>query len=64
MVIMWSTMDETTESTVKYLLNGEQFKAVGDAHLFIDGGKKQHKQYIHKVCFFFVRTLLVCENKK
>lgn len=42
-------MDETDESVVKYSLNGEQHSANGDSQLFIDGGKKQHRQYIHKV---------------
>lgn len=44
-------MDATNESIVKYSLDGVQFKAVGDSHLFVDGGEKQHRQYIHKVCF-------------
>lgn len=42
-------MDEVQGSIVKYALNGEQFQAAGDSHLFVDGGKEKHQQYIHKV---------------
>lgn len=52
-VVIWSTMDKTDESIVKYSLNGSEFKAKGDSHLFVDGGKKQHRQYIHKVCVIY-----------
>lgn len=48
-VVMWSTMDETNESTVKYFLNDEQYEAKGQSHIFVDGGKAKHQQYIHKV---------------
>lgn len=48
-MVVWSTMDETEESIVKYSLNGVQSKAEGVSKLFIDGGKKQHKQHIHTV---------------
>lgn len=48
---MWSTMDKTEESVVKYSLNGERFMATGASLLFVDGGKKKHQQYIHKVLF-------------
>lgn len=46
---MWSTMDETKESIVKYFLNDDQFEAKGHSHTFVDGGESKHKQYIHKV---------------
>lgn len=49
-VVMWSTMDETKESIVKYFLNDEQFESKGHSKLFVDGGDKKHQQYIHKVC--------------
>lgn len=46
---MWSTMNKTEESIVKYFSEDNQFEAKGHSHLFTDAGKLKHQQYIHKV---------------
>lgn len=47
--VTWSTVDDT-ESIVEYGINGFELTATGgQSTKFIDGGKKQNTQYIHKV---------------
>lgn len=48
-VVTWSTKDNTEESIVEYGIGGLVLKAEGNSTLFVDGGKKKHKQYIHRV---------------
>lgn len=69
MVITWSTMDNTNESIVEYNLDVDLFQAKGIWNLIVDGGKKKHHQFIHKVCvihlslffiiFFFVQLIAI-----
>lgn len=47
-VVTWSTMNQTQESIVEYGINGLILQAVGVSEAFIDGGPKQHTQYIHR----------------
>lgn len=49
MVITWSTMDSTNESIVEYNLDDDVYQSKGIWNLFVDGGKKKHHQFIHKV---------------
>lgn len=49
MVIVWSTIDDANGTFVQYSLNDDQFEAVGEASLFVDGGHEKHQQFIHKV---------------
>ncbi|XP_011256652.1 acid phosphatase type 7 [Camponotus floridanus] len=48
-VVTWSTKSDTKESIVEYGIGGFVLRAEGNSTLFIDGGKKKQKQYIHKV---------------
>lgn len=48
-VVTWSTMNETKESIVEYGINGLILRAFGVSEAFVDGGPKQHTQYIHRV---------------
>ncbi|XP_039959166.1 acid phosphatase type 7 isoform X1 [Bactrocera neohumeralis] len=52
-VVTWSTGDATNQSVVLYGENYADAKRLvnvtGDARRFVDGGKKQHSQYVHKV---------------
>lgn len=48
-VVTWSTMDDSAESTVEYGINGFALTAQGESEKFVDGGAAQHSQYIHKV---------------
>lgn len=50
MVIVWSTMDDTSESIVEYFLDDQKYQAKGQSKLFVDDGDKKHQQYIHTVC--------------
>ncbi|XP_046431137.1 acid phosphatase type 7 isoform X1 [Neodiprion virginianus] len=47
--ITWTTMDKTQESIVQYGINGYALTAKGNSTPFVDGGRKKHKQYIHRV---------------
>lgn len=49
MVITWSTMDSTNDSIIEYSLDNDVYQAKGIWNLFVDGGKKKHHQFIHKV---------------
>lgn len=42
-------MDEVQESIVEYGIGGYVLTAKGNSTLFVDGGTKKHKQYIHRV---------------
>lgn len=48
-VITWSTRQDTKESIVEYGIGGFILTAYGNSTLFVDGGPKKHKQYIHRV---------------
>lgn len=48
-VVTWSTMNDTKESIVEYGIGGMILRAKGTSSLFVDGGPKQHSQYIHRV---------------
>lgn len=45
----WSTRNDTEESLVEYGIGGLVFQAKGNSTLFIDGGAKKQRQYIHRV---------------
>lgn len=48
-VVTWSTLNDTKESTVEYGIGGMILQAKGVSQLFKDGGPKQRSQYIHRV---------------
>ncbi|XP_001606004.2 acid phosphatase type 7 [Nasonia vitripennis] len=48
-VVTWSTRQDTQESIVEYGINGYALTAYGNSTLFVDGGPKKHRQYIHRV---------------
>ncbi|KAK9512350.1 hypothetical protein O3M35_000795 [Rhynocoris fuscipes] len=48
-VVTWSTFDETPNSVVEYGIDELTERAEGYSKLFVDGGKKKRKQYIHRV---------------
>lgn len=52
MVVTWSTFNKTRETKVKYGRQRLNLRAKGNSKLFIDGGKKIHSQYIHRVIIF------------
>lgn len=48
-VVTWNTRDDTIESIVEYGIGGFILSAQGNSTVFIDGGRKKRKQYIHRV---------------
>ena len=48
-VVTWSTKQDTEESIVEYGIGGFILTEKGNSTLFVDGGEKKHKQYIHRV---------------
>jgi len=48
-VVTWSTRNDTEESIVEYGIGGFVLRAEGNSTLFVDGGRKKQKQYIHRV---------------
>ncbi|KAF2900593.1 hypothetical protein ILUMI_05593 [Ignelater luminosus] len=48
-VVTWSTKNNTKESIVKYGIGTLSLSAKGVSKIFIDGGRKQNFQYIHRV---------------
>lgn len=49
MTIVWSTFNDTADSTVLYGKNGLDEKATGVSSKFIDGGLEKRFQFIHRV---------------
>ena len=49
MVVTWSTMQDSGESTVEYGIDSFTLTAYGSAEFFVDSGNEKHFQYIHKV---------------
>jgi hypothetical protein len=47
-VVTWSTKQDTHKSIVEYGIGELILIAYGNSTLFIDGGPKKHKQYIHR----------------
>lgn len=45
----WSTRNDTKESIVEFGIGGLVLRAKGNSTLFIDGGVKKQRQYIHRV---------------
>lgn len=48
-VVTWSTVNRTIESLVEYGIGGLILSANGTSTAFVDGGRKKHIQYIHRV---------------
>jgi len=48
-IVTWSTKNDTKESIVEYGIGGFILRAEGNSTLFVDGGEKKRKQYIHRV---------------
>lgn len=48
-VVTWSTWNDTSESIVKYGINGPILEASGSSTLFVDGGNLGRSQYVHRV---------------
>lgn len=49
MVVTWSTMNVTQNSTCVYGIDKPTMVAKGYTRKFVDGGPQQHTQYIHRV---------------
>lgn len=48
-IVTWSTFNPTPESIVEYGIGDMILTAKGGSNIFVDGGKKKHTQYIHRV---------------
>ncbi|KAJ8687861.1 hypothetical protein QAD02_023656 [Eretmocerus hayati] len=48
-VVTWSTKQDTNETICEYGIGGFALTAYGNSTIFVDGGHKKHKQYIHRV---------------
>lgn len=62
MVITWSTMSRTNESIVEYKSISNELRAKGISKIFVDGGKKKHQQFIHKVQFWILHGFNVISD--
>lgn len=49
MWITWVTFDDTYASIVEYGIDDLVWNATGQTSLFIDGGPKKSRRYIHRV---------------
>ncbi|KAL5022477.1 hypothetical protein ScPMuIL_001632 [Solemya velum] len=49
MVVTWSTMSPTSNSTAQYGIAAFNVSAFGTQVQFVDGGSEKHTQYIHRV---------------
>lgn len=49
MVVTWNTVDPTENTAVEYGIGGLILREEGEMEVFIDGGKEERIQFIHRV---------------